>query len=333
MLICCGGLRTDYVITAEGEARLMQMGGNAIYAAGGARLWRDDVAILGRVGGNFPQEWLHELGERGFDVRGIRNIGGVHDHRTFYAYVDKDTRIDTDPAAHFARIGAPLPAALADSENSTRGQENMDAYEPLAVQPDDLRGVSLSAGAALHIAPSSILTQQNLPAAARARGAVLVSVDPSERLVKPAMQPLLEAVLSCIDVFLPSDMEVRSFFADRPQMAEDPAAAARWFAERGPGVVVIKRGSRGAYVYQRDGDRARHVPALRVRVVDVTGAGDTFCGGFMARFAQTGDALEAAICGTAAASFTIEDYGAGRLLDAAREDAEGRARYLREESQ
>ena len=97
--------------------------------------------------------------------------------------------------------------------------------------------------------------------------------------------------------------------------------------------MVIKRGSRGAYVYQRDGDRARHVPALRVRVVDVTGAGDTVCGGFMARFAQTGDALEAAICGTAAASFTIEDYGAGRLLDAAREDAEGRARYLREESQ
>lgn len=333
MLICCGGLRTDYVITAEGEARLMQMGGNAIYAAGGARLWCDDVAILGRVGGNFPQEWLHELGERGFDVRGIRNIGGVHDHRTFYAYIDKDTRIDTDPAAHFARIGAPLPAALADYENSTRGQENMAAYEPLSVQPDDLRGVSLGAGAALHIAPASILTQQNLPAAARARGAVLVSVDPSERLVKPAMQPLLEAVLSCIDVFLPSDMEVRSFFADRPQMAEDPAAAARWFAERGPGVVVIKRGSRGAYVYQRDGDCAWHVPALRVRVVDVTGAGDTFCGGFMARFAQTGDALEAAICGTAAASFTIEDYGAARLLDAACEEAEERARYLREESQ
>jgi ribokinase len=329
MFLCCGGLRTDFVITTEGEARLMQMGGNAIYAAGGARLWRDDVAILGRVGSNFPREWLSELQRRGFDVRRIRDVGDPQDHRTFYAYVDKDTRIDTDPATHFARIGVALPAALSDYQSSTRGQENLTAWEPLTVRAEDLDGLSFRNGSALHIAPASILTQRHLPGAARERGSVLVSVDPSERLVRPAMESVLTAVLADIDAFLPSDMEVRSFFADRSQMAEDPAAAARWFAERGPGVVVIKRGSRGAYVYQRDGDRAWQVPALSVPVVDVTGAGDTFCGGFMARFAETGDPFEAAVCGTAAASFTIENYGAARLLDARREEAEARAQQLR----
>jgi len=322
-------MRIDTVITAEGTARINEMGGNAVFSAGGARLWRDDVAILGRIGANFPQEWLHDLARRGFDVRGIRNIGGIQDHRTFYAYVDRDTRVDTDPAVHFARIGAPLPPELLDYTSSTRGQDDLTAYEPLTVTPTDLDALPSGTLDALHIAPSSILTQRNLPPAARARGAACVSVDPSERLVKPQMQPQLEEVLARIDVFLPSDMEVASFFRDDVAMAHDPAAAARWFAARGPRVVVIKRGSRGAYVYAREHDRAWHVPALAVAVVDVTGAGDSFCGGFMARFSQTDDPLDAAICGAATASFTIEDYGAARLLTATRSDAVDRAAEIR----
>ncbi len=137
-LLCCGGLRTDFIITLESEARLMEMGGNAIYAAAGARLWRDDVAIIGRVGDNFPQTWLAELRARGFDTRGIISIGGTQDHRTFYAYIDADTRTDTNPAAHFARIGVPLPDALRDYVHSTPGQDNPNSYEPLAVTPEDL---------------------------------------------------------------------------------------------------------------------------------------------------------------------------------------------------
>jgi sugar/nucleoside kinase (ribokinase family) len=329
MLTCCGGIRIDTVITVEGTARINEMGGNAIFSAGGARLWRDDVAILGRIGDNFPQQWLRDLAARGFDVRGIRNIGGIQDHRTFYAYIDRDTRVDTDPAFHFARIGAPLPPELADYTSSTRGQDNLDAYEPLTVTPEDLEALPVASLTALHIAPGSILTQRNLPPAARARGAACVSVDPSERLVKPEMQSHLEDVLARIDVFLPSDMEVASFFRDDPAMAGDPAAAARWFAARGPRVVVIKRGSRGAYVYAHEHDRAWHVPALAVDVVDVTGAGDSFCGGFMAVYSRTTDPLEAAVCGAATASFTIEDYGAARLLTATRRDALDRAASIR----
>jgi ribokinase len=334
-IACCGGLRTDFVITLEGQARLWEMGGNAIFSAAGASLWSNSVAIVGRIGSNFPQAWLKDLRARGFDTCGIIDTGVPQDHRTFYAYLDHDTRTDLDPATHFARIGQPMPDILRGYAHSTPGQDDTHAYEPLAVTPDDLsQWVRANATwhehpvAALHIAPISIRTQSEVPIAARAHGIGIISVDPSERAMRPDLVEHIEAMLATIDVFLPSDQEVRSFFADgRLADANDDAACARWFAARGPRVVVLKQGSRGALVHERGGG-FWHVPALKVRVVDVTGAGDSFCGAFMAEFAHSGDPVLAARKGAVAASLVIEDYGVRNLLNASQSDGEARLSKL-----
>jgi sugar/nucleoside kinase (ribokinase family) len=328
-VVISGGLRTDYVITLDGQARLREMGGNVIFAAAGAHLWEKQVGMLARVGDNFPAEWLAELRARGIDTRGVVNVGGRQDHRTFYAYIDADTRDDTDPARHFARIGVPLPDELRDYVHSTPGQDNPDDYEPLAVRPEDLRAAfePMHPPRALHIAPLSIRTQRELPGAARAAGIAQISIDPGERCMYPRLMPHIEAMLAGCDVFMPSDMEVRSLLGDA--LANDPIACARWFAERGPRVVVIKLGSAGSLVYQRDCARATRIPALPgARVVDVTGAGDTFCGAFSAAYANGGDAIDAALRGTVAASFAIEDYGAGAILNATPAEAQTRLARL-----
>ncbi|MBI4771982.1 MAG: PAS domain-containing protein, partial [Chloroflexi bacterium] len=56
--IIIGGLREDYFITSSGEAHLHKLGGNALYAAIGARIWADPIGLVTRVGENYPQEWL-----------------------------------------------------------------------------------------------------------------------------------------------------------------------------------------------------------------------------------------------------------------------------------
>ena len=333
-LICCGGLRTDFVITVDGQARLMQMGGNAIYSAAGAHVWRDEVAILARAGDNFPGEWIAQLAARGYDVRGIRRVAGSQDHRTFYAYIDRDTRVDTDPAAHFARIGVPLPEALRDYVHSTPGQDNPDGYGPLATRPEDLDAILNTTGkddAVLHIAPTSIRTQRFLPEAARAKGVGLVSLDPGERTMLPRLRGHIETALGGIDVFMPSDQEVRSFFGGDSTQAE-PARAARYFGALGPRIVVVKLGSQGVLVYERSksarADALWRLPALPTAILDVTGAGDAFCGGFIAALSQGADPVEAAVKGTVSASFAIEDYGAAHLLSVDRAEAAWRAKRL-----
>lgn len=62
----------------------------------------------------------------------------------------------------------------------------------------------------------------------------------------------------------------------------DPARIASLLREQGVGVVTVKMGADGAYVH---GPEWRgHVPAFAVEVVDTTGAGDAFCGGFLAGY-------------------------------------------------
>jgi ribokinase len=342
-LICCGGLRTDYIITAQNDVRLMEMGGNALFAAAGARLWLDHIAILARAGESYPSGWIGDLHAFGFDVRGIRRVAGMQDHRTFYAYINNDERVDTEPAKHFARAGAPLPAALLDYVHSTPGQDDPLRYEPLAVTPADLdayfdalehetashaSNVKRQPGdMALHMGPISIRTLRYLPEAARRHGIGIISADPGERAMQPALMTYIEDALAQLDLFMPSDQEVESLFRDEANQM-DVKQCAQWFADRGPRVVVQKLGSDGALVHEKGGG-FWHVPALPVKVVDVTGAGDAFCGGFMADFVQHGDPVRAAITGTVSASLCVQDYGALHMLRATADETDHRAALLR----
>jgi len=301
---------------------LREMGGNALYAAVGARVWSESVGLLARVGENYPAGWLAVLKQHGLDGRGVRLVPGRQDMRTFYAYVDPRTRIDTDPARHFARVGLPLPDDLRDYIHSTPGQDDPDTYEPLAVRPDDWPP-AYDGARALHLSPISIRTHANLPTRARQAGVAQITIDPGERYMAPLLRRRIEASLQNVDAFLPSEMEVRSLLGDI-----DWWDAAVEFARHGPRIVVIKVGDQGALVYERDRNRRTHVPSYPACVVDVTGAGDSFCGGFLVGLAETGDPVRAAMYGTVSASFTIEGYGALHALRASRAEAKARLAFL-----
>jgi 2-dehydro-3-deoxygluconokinase len=88
----------------------------------------------------------------------------------------------------------------------------------------------------------------------------------------------------------------------------DPDAIADFYLRLGPSVVVVKLGAKGALL--ATAERRVRIPARRCRVVDATGAGDTFCGAFLARLIL-GDAPEAAARYAAvAASLKCEGFGA-----------------------
>jgi len=176
---------------------------------------------------------------------------------------------------------------------------------------------------AVHLSPISIRTHTFLPERARRADVALVTIDPGERYMVPRLRVHIQTLLQHADAFLPSEQEVRSLLG-----AVDLWDAAVEFARCGPRIVVIKVGDQGALVYERERERRTHVPAYPARVVDTTGAGDSFCGGFMVGLAETGDAVRAAMLGTVSASFAIQGYGALYALNAAPDQALARLEYL-----
>ncbi|MCB9418249.1 MAG: carbohydrate kinase family protein [Ardenticatenaceae bacterium] len=331
-----GGLRVDYLITHDGQAHTGLIGGNALYAAVGAALWSDEVGLWARMGENYPEEWLAQLRPFPLHTAGLIRIPGPQDHRTFFAYTPNGPRDDTNPAAHFARISQPLPEALRDYVHSTPGQDNPDVYEPLALRPDDwpdaYDGVTANDSVVVHLSPLSLATHRHIPAALRQRGVRQVTLDPGERYMIPERANYIRQLLPQLDAFLPSDMEVRSLFGQAVNLQKAAATLCEW----GTPLIVIKNGANGVLVMERGNGRVTHLPAYHPandpRVVDVTGAGDSFCGGFMVGLAQTGSPIQAARMGLVSASLVIEGYGALYALGRGQEEAQMRLKEIQNSS-
>ncbi|HEX6387061.1 MAG TPA: carbohydrate kinase family protein [Anaerolineae bacterium] len=325
--VTAGGLRIDYLITHDGRVHTGLVGGNALYAAVGAAIWDDNVGLWARVGQNYPRAWLAELRQHGIETDGLVRVDGDQDHRTFYAYTPGGGRDDTNPAVHFARIGQPLPPELRDYVHSTPGQDEPYRYEPLALRPadwpDSYDRIISEGYVAVHLSPLALSTHLHVPAYLRQRAVRQITVDPGERYMVPGRVDFVRQILGQIDAFLPSDQEVYSLLGPKV----DLAAAVETLCQWGAPLVVIKNGANGVLVQVGAGGDCIHLPAYhRVgdpRVVDVTGAGDAFCGGFMVGLAQKGDPLQAARMGLVSASLVIEGYGALYALGR-KEEASGR---------
>ncbi len=110
----------------------------------------------------------------------------------------------------------------------------------------------------------------------------------------------------------------------------NPVTAARKILELGPTFVTVKKGEDGSILVHQDGVAVLPAyPAELEHVVDPTGAGDSFAGGFMGYLASTGktdfQSIQTALAwGTVIASFTIESFGLDRLREITRADIDGR---------
>ena len=322
-----GGLRTDYLITRAGKAHCGLPGGNALFAAAGAAMWANDVAPWARFGRNFPRSWLITLSKMGLNTSALIEVHGDQDHRTFFAYTPDGKRDDTNPSAHFARIGEPLPEALQDYVHSTPQQDNAGEYEPLAIRPADWPS-KFNDVTAVHLAPLPLATHLHVPSKLRDEGVQLITVDPGERYMVPECISSIRSILPQIDVFLPSDMEVRSLLGSDLTLWQ----AAELFGSWGASLVVIKVGARGVLVYDSENGHRHHLLPYHnpndACVIDVTGAGDAFCGGFAVGLAKTANLLLAAQMGLVSASLVIEGYGALFALAVNRKTANDRLQLL-----
>jgi len=89
---------------------------------------------------------------------------------------------------------------------------------------------------------------------------------------------------------------------------DSPTEIVTSLLDDGARVVALRMGARGSLVGTSDGQRYE-VPVCHTEVVDVTGAGNAYCGGFLVGYAETGDAWTAGLYAAVSASFALEQFG------------------------
>ena len=115
---------------------------------------------------------------------------------------------------------------------------------------------------------------------------------------------VIEPCLAHLSYFMPSIRE-----AERIAGSSEPRAIAAFFEDRGVGTTVIKLGDKGCYVKPR-GEPGIAVGAFRTRVVDTTGAGDSFVAGFLTGVLRQWDLRRSASFACAVAAMNIRQVGA-----------------------
>lgn len=126
--------------------------------------------------------------------------------------------------------------------------------------------------------------------------------------------PSLEAALKRIDVLLINEKEAQKLSGER-----NTVKAIESLGQMGPKAIVVKRGEYGFVLYAEE--KFFILPAFPVReVIDPTGAGDCFAGGFFGYLAKNKSGIKmeelkkACITGTIVASFAVEDFSVNALL-------------------
>lgn len=245
---------------------------------------RGPVRCVGVVGDDFRDEDLALLA-RHADIAGIRKVPGRSFHWSGRYHADL---IERDTVATelgvFADFQPEIPAAWREAE-----------YLFLAnIHP------ALQAG---------VLDLMGSPR--------LIALDTMNLWIETTSD-LLRSILSRVDVLLVNESEARQLTGQRSL-----ARAAATIRAMGPARVIVKKGEHGALLFGRDSVLA--VPALILEeVVDPTGAGDCFAGGFMGSLAEAGidreapDAVfrQAMLDGTVTASFCPEGFSVEGLLRA-----------------
>ena len=188
VFVIAGGLNREYILPLSGPPLIDVPGGSLLYAAGGLAVWDSHLGLVGRVGENYPRQWLRDLDGRGFDTRGVKILKELQnvDLRSFIAFTDTLERSTTNAVSHFARRQLAFPKSLLGYQSSDVSPRNPREVSPVSPAlrdvPKDYRDAQY-----LHICPFDFTSQSQLVNLFRGGSTCIISLDPDAAYMTPSL--------------------------------------------------------------------------------------------------------------------------------------------------
>lgn len=293
-LLVTGSIAIDSVESPYGKANDVP-GGSAVYFALAASHYAP-VRLVGVVGEDFPIDLLDPLKKRGIDLAGLEVRKGSKTFRWTGRYEGSMAEAETVGVDLnvLGERGPKVPASFADSKS-------------------------------VFLANTHPTLQREL--LAQVKNPSVAVCDTMNLWIATERESLLETLKQVSGAII-NDGEARQL-TDEDNLIKAGEKIRGW----GPKFIIIKKGEHGALLLTEEGPAA--IPAYPAqKVVDPTGAGDSFAGGVLGYItAQDKDDPEtlkrAMVRGTVAASFTIEDFSFRAVAELSREELDARVdRFL-----
>lgn len=270
------------------------LGGAAVYFSLAAIPFAP-VHLVGVVGEDFPVEHVKLLSGKGINLEGLERVPGRTFRWSGRYHEDVNLRDTLDTQLNvFEQFHPKLPETARKSEILFLG----NIHPGLQLEVLDQSAHQFSALDTMNLWIE--ITQEDL-----------------------------RRVLARVNCLIINDGEAKQLTGEA-----NVVRAAKDILKMGPNAVVVKKGEHGAMLFCRDAE-VFATPALPLEnVVDPTGAGDSFAGGFLGYLAYTGatdpaSLRRAVLRGTAVASFTCQDFGPRALATATHDAIEARVADFR----
>ena len=294
-VVVVGSIAFDAVKTPFGERERM-LGGSAVHFSLAASFF-SDVRVVGPVGDDFGESEYEVL--RAHDVN-TDDIEHVEGGKTFFWAGEYEWNVNIRHT-----LDTQLNVFGEFEPKLSEATKQAEILFLANIQPDLQRDVR-----------------------EQCTGAKLAGLDSMNYWIESARDSLVRTI-GTVDLVLMNDDEVR-------QLTEEPTLllAARKIMELGQRVVVVKQGEYGASLFTQEGFFSLPSYPLE-KVVDPTGAGDSFAGGFFGYLDSQGGATDDATLrramtyGSAVASYWVEDFGCERAERLTRDDIEERYEAFR----
>ncbi len=299
MIAVIGSVNMDLVINLEeipkvgetvcGGVFMTNPGGKGANQAVAAAKLGSEVCFIGCVGDDdFAPALKKNLKDAGVDISHLETLGKEKSGVAFIQ-VDKEGRNNI---------------AVASGANFAITKEMIDKH------------ISALEGADIAVFQIEIPMEINRYALKRAREAgCTVIFNPSP------VTELTPEVFASTNIMIPNEHELARLTALPCDSLENIEAAARALQKRGVETVIVTLGEKGAMVL--DGENCVLRPALRVKAVDTTAAGDAFLGGFAHCYEKTQDIMQAVDFGQRVAAFAVQRAGAQQSMPTAADIEEG----------
>lgn len=275
-----GSLFIDDIVYADGTTRMEILGGGATHAAMGMRVWGETPGFMAFYGNNLPAPLWARI-SAAFDTDGMVKID-LPQARAWQLFEWDGKRTEIPRVKHIT---------------------------PFMVLPDPAHvPAHYHSAQALYL----LCDADMLPAWRALFPQALILWEPQQAYMVSANAAEFRAALPLAQIVSPNLLEASQIYDN-----EDPEALVRAMLADGAQVVALRMGERGSLVGNAVGMFA--VPPVPVpAIIDQTGAGNTYCGGFLVGYLRTADAYTAGCYGAVSASFSLEQVG---VLDFSPEQA------------